>query len=39
MRSREIDQLEQDMGMPGSIHGQYSGTLQAFQIRYRRNHF
>ena len=29
--SREIDQLEQSMGMPGSIHGMYSGTLQAFR--------
>ena len=29
--SREIDQLEQSMGMPSSIHGMYSGTLQAFR--------
>ncbi len=29
--SREIDDLEQSMGMPASIHGLYSGTLQAFQ--------
>jgi multidrug efflux pump len=28
--SREIDELEQSMGMPGSIHGLYSGTLEAF---------
>jgi multidrug efflux pump len=29
--SREIDDLEQSMGMPASIHGLYSGTLQAFR--------
>ena len=29
--SREIDELEQSMGMPGSIHGLYSGTLEAFR--------
>ncbi|MGA2720348.1 MAG: efflux RND transporter permease subunit, partial [Candidatus Acidiferrales bacterium] len=28
--SREIDELEQSMGMPGSVHGLYSGTLEAF---------
>jgi multidrug efflux pump len=28
--SRQIDELEQSMGMPGSIHGLYSGTLEAF---------
>ena len=27
----EINNLEQSMGMPTSIHGMYSGTLQAFQ--------
>jgi multidrug efflux pump len=27
----EINSLEQTMGMPSSIHGMYSGTLQAFQ--------
>ncbi len=29
--AREIDQLQQQMGMPSSIHGLYSGTLQAFR--------
>jgi len=29
--SREIGELEQSTGMPSSIHGMYSGTLQAFQ--------
>jgi multidrug efflux pump len=29
--SREIDDLEQSMGMPSSIHGMYSGALQAFR--------
>ena len=29
--SREIEDLEQRMGMPSSIHGTYSGTLEAFQ--------
>jgi multidrug efflux pump len=29
--SREIEQLEDNMGMPGSVHGTYSGTLEAFQ--------
>lgn len=28
---REITRLEQAMGMPSSIHGNFSGTLQAFQ--------
>jgi multidrug efflux pump len=28
--SREIDELEQSMGMPASIHGLYSGALEAF---------
>jgi multidrug efflux pump len=27
----EINNLEQSMGMPSSIHGMYSGTLQAFE--------
>ncbi|HEV2206269.1 MAG TPA: multidrug efflux RND transporter permease subunit [Candidatus Acidoferrales bacterium] len=27
----EINSMEQGMGMPASIHGMYSGTLQAFQ--------
>ncbi|HTU36036.1 MAG TPA: multidrug efflux RND transporter permease subunit [Candidatus Acidoferrum sp.] len=27
----EINNLEQSMGMPASIHGMYAGTLQAFQ--------
>ena len=27
----EINQMEQSMGMPESIHGMYSGTLQAFE--------
>ncbi len=29
--AREINELEESMGMPTSIHGMYSGTLQAFQ--------
>jgi multidrug efflux pump len=29
--SREIQQVQQRLNMPGTIHGQYSGTLQAFQ--------
>ncbi len=29
--SGEIDQLEQSLGMPSSIRGTYSGTLEAFQ--------
>jgi multidrug efflux pump len=29
--SREIGELEQSTGMPSSIHGMYSGTLQAFR--------
>jgi multidrug efflux pump len=29
--TEEIEQLQQKLGMPKSIHGQYSGTLQAFQ--------
>ena len=29
--SREIEDLEQSMGMPSSIRGTYSGTLEAFQ--------
>jgi multidrug efflux pump len=29
--SREIDDMEQSLGMPGSIHGMYSGALQAFR--------
>jgi multidrug efflux pump len=29
--SREIDDMEQSMGMPASIHGLYSGTLEAFR--------
>jgi multidrug efflux pump len=29
--ARVINNLEQSMGMPASIHGMYSGTLQAFQ--------
>ena len=29
--ARAINELEQSMGMPASIHGMYSGTLQAFQ--------
>jgi multidrug efflux pump subunit AcrB len=28
---REINQMEQSIGMPGTIHGSYSGTLQAYQ--------
>src|SRR5260221_9155988 len=28
---RTIQQMEQRIGMPGRIHGSYSGTLQAFQ--------
>jgi len=28
---RTISQMEQTMGMPGRIHGSFSGTLQAFQ--------
>jgi multidrug efflux pump len=29
--SREIDEMEQSMGMPASIHGLYSGALEAFR--------
>jgi multidrug efflux pump len=29
--TREIQQIQRNLGMPSSIHGQYSGTLQAFQ--------
>jgi multidrug efflux pump len=29
--ARQINSLEQSMGMPASIHGMFSGTLQAFQ--------
>jgi multidrug efflux pump len=29
--TKEIQQIQQKLGMPSSIHGQYSGTLQAFQ--------
>ena len=29
--TRQIQQIQQKLGMPHSIHGQYSGTLQAFQ--------
>ena len=29
--SREIDELEQSLGMPATVHGLFSGTLQAFQ--------
>jgi multidrug efflux pump len=29
--TKEIQQIQQKLGMPASIHGQYSGTLQAFQ--------
>jgi multidrug efflux pump len=29
--AREINNLEQSLGMPTSIHGMFSGTLQAFQ--------
>ena len=28
---RELTQMEQRLGMPGTIHGSYSGTLQAYQ--------
>ena len=28
---REINQMEQSIGMPGTIHGSYSGTLQAYR--------
>ncbi len=28
--TKQIQQLQQKLGMPSSIHGQYSGTLQAF---------
>ncbi len=28
--TRKIQQLQRNLGMPSSIHGQYSGTLQAF---------
>jgi multidrug efflux pump len=29
--AREINNLEESMGMPESVHGMYSGTLEAFQ--------
>jgi multidrug efflux pump len=29
--TREIQEIQQKLGMPNSIHGQYSGTLEAFQ--------
>ncbi len=29
--TRQIQQIQQKLGMPTSIHGQYSGTLQAYQ--------
>jgi multidrug efflux pump len=29
--SARIEQVQRDLGMPASIHGQFSGTLQAFQ--------
>jgi multidrug efflux pump len=29
--TRQIQQIQQKLGMPASIHGQFSGTLQAFQ--------
>jgi multidrug efflux pump len=29
--TQEIDQIERSLGMPQSIHGQFSGTLQAFE--------
>jgi multidrug efflux pump len=29
--TREIERVRQNLNMPGTIHGQYSGTLQAFQ--------
>ncbi len=29
--TQEIDQIQRNLGMPQSIHGQFSGTLQAFQ--------
>ncbi len=29
--TEEIQQIQQQLGMPASVHGQFSGTLQAFQ--------
>jgi multidrug efflux pump len=29
--TQEIESLQRNLNMPGSIHGQFAGTLQAFQ--------